>query len=56
MRVLPTLAPLLPARYRPVRASAVAAAMLAAALAPQPGVRVVESEDIGRLAACAPTH
>jgi len=56
MRVLPTLAPLLPARYRPVRASAVAAAMLAAALAPQPGVRVVEAVDIGSLAVCAPVH
>lgn len=40
------LARVIPARYRAVEAAAVAQCMLAAALAAQPGVRVIESEQI----------
>ena len=36
----------IPGRYRPVHARAVAAALLAAALEDRPGVRVIESEEI----------
>lgn len=41
-------APLIPARYRPVRADAIARALLDAALQAHAGERVVESEAIGR--------
>ena len=40
------LRPLIPARYRAVATDAVARTLLAAAIAPQPGVRIVESERI----------
>lgn len=43
------LAPLLPARWRPVRADAVAAAMLEAGRLGTPGFRIVESERIPRV-------
>lgn len=39
---------LIPARYQAVRTRDVAATMLAAALAPEPGVRVIESNEIER--------
>jgi len=39
------------ARYRPVHARAVARAMIAAVRRPAPGVRIVESDEIPRLAA-----
>lgn len=48
LRVLTALAPLVPARYRVVPATAVAAALLGAVHAARPGVRIVESEDIPR--------
>lgn len=51
--VAPLLSPLLPgplARYRPVHAREVAAAMFAVARSPTPGVRIVESDEILRLA------
>lgn len=40
------LRPLIPRRYRPVKAEAVARALLEATLAAQPGVRVIESEEL----------
>ena len=46
-QVLGAVAPLLPRRYRPVHALAVAEELLAAALASKPGVHVIESEAIG---------
>ncbi len=51
MKVLSTLEPLLPRRYRVVPAEQVASALLRAALSAPPGVRIVESEailDFGR--------
>ncbi len=45
-RVLGALAPLLPQRYRPVPAHAVARELLAAALEARPGIHVIESESI----------
>jgi uncharacterized protein YbjT (DUF2867 family) len=45
------LGPLVPKRYRPVAANAIAHTLLHAALLAEPGERVVESEDI----ASAPT-
>ncbi len=42
------LSPLLPARFRPVPAEAIARCMLAAVLRGEPGLRVVESDRIGR--------
>jgi uncharacterized protein YbjT (DUF2867 family) len=42
---------LFPSRYKPVTATDVAGALLASALAPQPGVRIVESNAITSLAA-----
>ncbi len=45
-RVLGALAPLMPPRYRPVPAHAVARELLAAALAARPGIHIVESESI----------
>lgn len=50
-RVLGVAAPLLPRRYRPVSARAVAGELLAAAVAPTPGTRIIESEMIGARAA-----
>ena len=41
------LGPLIPRRYRPVAAAAVAKALLDAALAAEPGVRVIESAALG---------
>ena len=46
MKLLDAIAPVLPRRYRVVPAEQVAAALLRAALAPQPGLHVVESEAI----------
>jgi uncharacterized protein YbjT (DUF2867 family) len=48
LRLLTTLAPLVPARYRVVPATAVAAALLEAAHAATPGTRIIESEAIAR--------
>ncbi len=45
-QVLGALAPLLPQRYRPVPARAVARELLAAALSARPGIHIVESESI----------
>src|SRR5262249_18303925 len=39
---------LAPGRYRPVRASRVAAALVAAACRPEPGMRIIESNEIQR--------
>lgn len=39
---------LAPGRYRPVRASRVAAALVAAARRPEPGMRIIESNEIQR--------
>ncbi len=41
------LRPLIPPRYRAVATAAVARTLLAAAIAPEPGVHIVESEHIG---------
>lgn len=43
------LEPLIPPRYHAVRTRDVAAAMLTAALEPEPGVRVIESDQIERI-------
>ena len=43
------LAPLIPARWRPITAARVARAMLRAVAEAQPGVRVVESKELQRL-------
>jgi uncharacterized protein YbjT (DUF2867 family) len=43
MRVLRTIAPLVPKRYRVAEANVIAAALLQAALAPEPGCRTIES-------------
>ncbi len=48
LRLLTACEPLLPARYRVVPATAVAAALLEAVHAAEPGVRVIESEAIPR--------
>ncbi len=45
-RVLGALAPVLPRRYRPVPAHAVARALLTAALAARPGIHLIESDSI----------
>jgi uncharacterized protein YbjT (DUF2867 family) len=47
MKLLGALAPVLPRRYRVVPAERVAATLLRRALAAEPGVRIVESEEIG---------
>jgi uncharacterized protein YbjT (DUF2867 family) len=47
MKLLGAIGPLLPPRYRMVSAERVAAALLRAALDPEPGVRIIESEEIG---------
>ncbi len=44
MRVLRTIAPLVPKRYRVVEANVIAAALLQAVLAPEPGSRTIESD------------
>ena len=44
MRVLRTVAPLVPKRYRVAEANVVAAALLQAVLVPQPGCRTIESD------------
>ena len=41
------LRPIIPRRFRPVAAAAIAAALVAAVIAGEPGERIVESEDIG---------
>jgi uncharacterized protein YbjT (DUF2867 family) len=46
VRLFRWLNPLVPARYRSVTTASVAAAMLAAALAPTPGTTVIESEQL----------
>lgn len=46
LRLAKLLRPLIPARYRAIATDAVARTLLAAALAPEPGVHVVESEHI----------
>jgi uncharacterized protein YbjT (DUF2867 family) len=47
MKLLGAIGPLLPRRYRVVPAERVAATLLHRALAAEPGVRIVESEEIG---------
>ncbi len=47
LKLLGAMRPLLPRRYRVVAAEEVARCLLQAALEPQPGVRVIESEAIG---------
>ena len=42
---------LAPGKYRPVRAELVAAALAAAARQPEPGMRIIESDEIQRVAA-----
>ena len=44
MRMLRTFAPLVPKRYRVVEAGAIAAVMIDAALAAEPGCRTIESD------------
>lgn len=48
MKLLGAIGPLLPRRYRVVPAERVAATLLRMVLEAEPGVRVVESEEIGR--------
>ncbi len=48
MRAVRAAAPIVPRRYRVVEAETIARALLDAALAPAPGVRVIDSDDIGR--------
>ncbi len=48
LRLLSALEPIVPARYRVVPASAVAAALLDAVHAASPGLRIIESEAIAR--------
>lgn len=47
LRVMRVANPLLPRRYRTVGTAEVAAVMLARAIAPAPGTRVMESEELG---------
>ncbi len=47
MKLLGAIDPLLPRRYRVVPAEHVAATLLHRALEPEPGVRIIESEEIG---------
>ena len=47
MKLLGAIGPLMPRRYRIVPAERVAATLLQMALEPEPGVRIVESEEIG---------
>ncbi len=47
MKLLGAIGPLLPRRYRVVPAERVAATLLRMALEPEPGVRIVESEEVG---------
>lgn len=53
-RLAPWLGPLLPARWRPIGAEAVAAGLLSALRDGRPGSRIVESDELARRSATRP--